>query len=145
MAVVLVEKVDLVGTSARGASLRLFTMPSLELVTNVKLADPKAFALDFSKVGAETLGKPEGYITVNITYNETLTFAGTFDPAYVLSIISLDNLNPEANERYSKVLSEYFAKKLGAPSDRGYIVFIDPGRANIGYKGTTFATIFGKQ
>jgi phenylpyruvate tautomerase len=40
------------------------------------------------KVGAETLGKPEGYITVNITHNETLTFAGTFDPAYVLSVVS---------------------------------------------------------
>lgn len=32
MAVVLVEKVDLVGTSARGASLRLFTMPDRKSV-----------------------------------------------------------------------------------------------------------------
>ena len=35
-------------------------------------------------------------------------------------------------------MSEYFAKKLGAPSDRGYIAFIDPGRANIGYVDHTF-------
>ncbi|KAF8191487.1 Tautomerase/MIF superfamily, partial [Mycena galopus ATCC 62051] len=96
------------------------------------------------QIGAETLGKPEAYITVSITHNKTLTFGGTFEPAFALTIVSLDNVNPEANEKYSAILSEFFKEKLGIPNDRGYINFCDPGRAFLGYKGTTFATIFGK-
>ncbi|KAJ7273037.1 Tautomerase/MIF superfamily [Mycena rebaudengoi] len=119
-------------------------MPYLELMTNVHIPNDTEFALEFSKVGAKVLGKPEAYITVSITYNKTLTFAGTLEPAFALSVTSLDNLNPEANEKYSAALSQFFHEKLGTPSDRGYIVFNDPGRGFIGYKGTTFATIFAK-
>lgn len=35
--------------------------------------------------------------------------------------VSLDNINPEANEAYSKALFEFVGKKLGAPGDRGYM------------------------
>ncbi|KAJ8480882.1 hypothetical protein ONZ45_g15497 [Pleurotus djamor] len=119
-------------------------MPTLSLVTNVKLDDPKAFVIKFSKFGAETLGKPEVYISVNYTYNETLTFAGSLDPAFNLSIKSLDNLSPEQNEEYSKKIFPFFEKELGVPGNRGYIDFIDPGRTHMGFKGTTFGTIFGK-
>jgi len=77
-----------------------------------------------------------------ITYNETLTFAGTFDPAISLRIDSLDNINRQANEKYSKAFFDFFQKKLGVPADRGYITFIDPGRENMGYNGSTVATIF---
>ncbi|KAJ7221688.1 Tautomerase/MIF superfamily [Mycena pura] len=117
-------------------------MPYLELMVNVDIKDEKAFALELSKVGAEALGKPEAYITVSVTVNQTLTFAGTFDPAFSLSVVSLDNLGPEQNEKYSAILSKFLDDKLGIPSDRGYICFQDPGRGYLGYKGTTFATIF---
>ncbi|TFK34847.1 Tautomerase/MIF superfamily [Crucibulum laeve] len=120
-------------------------MPSLQLTTNVKIHDAKAFAIEFSKLGADTLKKPETYITVSITYNETLTFAGTFDPAFTLSIVSLDNLNPSANEVYSKVFFDFFEEKLGVKNSRGYIVFTDPGREYLGHQATTFGTIFGKK
>ncbi|ETW85382.1 hypothetical protein HETIRDRAFT_470362 [Heterobasidion irregulare TC 32-1] len=117
-------------------------MPTLALTTNVKLADPKAFALEFSKAGAQILGKPEAYISVLYHYEEILTFNGTFDPALSLEITSLDNISPEANEVYSKALFEFFEKHLGVSSARGYINFNDPGRAFLGYKGTTFEQIF---
>ncbi|KAG6918012.1 hypothetical protein DXG01_016864, partial [Tephrocybe rancida] len=139
------------------------SMPSLELSTNVKIDNPKDFALGFSKFSADTLAKPEDYITVKYIYNETLTFRGTFDPAFTLNVISLDNLNEELNEKYSKAFFDYFKKNLGIQGDRGYMyvtpfrvrvgdcftrsllsTFIDPGRGFLGYQGTTFATIFGK-
>ncbi|KAK7006751.1 Tautomerase/MIF superfamily [Favolaschia claudopus] len=106
-------------------------MPYLELMVNIQ-------------VGAEILGKPEAYITTSITYNKTLTFAGTLDPAFALTIISLGNLSAEKNERYSAALAQFFKDKLGIASDRGYINFHDPGNGYLGFKGTTFATIFGK-
>ncbi|RDB24014.1 Macrophage migration inhibitory factor [Hypsizygus marmoreus] len=119
-------------------------MPALQLTTNVKVADPKAFALEFSKFSADILGKPELYISVNYTYSETLTFGGTFDPAFTLSIFSLDNLSLERNEVYSKGYFDFFKEKLGVAGNRGYVTFIDPGRGFLGHQGTTFATIFGK-
>ena len=120
-------------------------MPALNLVTNVKIADPKAFALEFSRLGAEVLKKPEQYISVVINYNETLTFDGNFEPAIQLRIDSLDNLNHEANEEYSKRFFAFFEEKLGVPGSRGYITFVDPGRSFIGHEGTTFGSIFGKK
>ncbi|KAG6898237.1 hypothetical protein C0992_002251 [Termitomyces sp. T32_za158] len=119
-------------------------MPILELSTNVKITDPKKFALEFSKFSADTLKKPEVYITVKYVYNETLTFQGTFDPAFTLTVYSLDNLNEHENEMYCKLFFGFFMEKLRIPGDRGYITFIDPGRGFIGYMGTTFAKIFGK-
>lgn len=45
---------------------------------------------------------------------------------------SLDNINREVNEKYSKAFFDFFQKKLGVPGNRGYIAFIDPGRGNMG-------------
>ncbi|PBK87420.1 Tautomerase/MIF [Armillaria gallica] len=121
-------------------------MPSLELKTNAVISDPKAFALEFSKVSesARILGKPEAYISVSVTPVPIITFAGTTDPAFTLLVTSLDNLSPEKNERYSNELAAFLSKSLSLPHDRGYITFLDPGRAYLGYQSTTFATIFGK-
>jgi len=120
-------------------------MPTLELTTNVNVPDTKAFALEFSKFSAKTLGKPEVYITTNMRYSECQTFNGTFDPAFTMTVYSLDNINTEANERYSKAFFDFFQEKLGVPGDRGYITFIDPGRGFIGHQGTTFATLFANK
>ncbi|KAF7305175.1 hypothetical protein MKEN_01232700 [Mycena kentingensis (nom. inval.)] len=121
-------------------------MPSLNLMVNTPVpGDEQQFALDFSKFSAETLEKPEAFISVSITVNKTLTFAGNFKPAFQLSVISLDNLTDELNEVYSAKLSKYLFEKLGIESDRGYVSFVDPGRGFIGFKGTTFTTIFGKK
>jgi hypothetical protein len=67
----------------------------------------------------------------------------------------LDNLNTEANEKYSKAFFDFFNEKLGIEGDRGYVsvrfilgsnleaelseslvvpfrTFIDPGRGFMG-------------
>ncbi|EIW60867.1 Tautomerase/MIF [Trametes versicolor FP-101664 SS1] len=116
-------------------------MPSLELKTNVFIADPKAFSLEFSKFAAETLNKPESYISVSYLYQEHLTFAGSFDPAFLLYITSLNNINPEVNQQYSKAFFAYFKEKLSVEGTRGYITFSDPGRDYLGYNSTTVAAI----
>ncbi|PCH38465.1 Tautomerase/MIF [Wolfiporia cocos MD-104 SS10] len=130
-------------------------MPILELKTNVPLADPKPFLLEFSKVSrtvrslaasqelkieqfaAATLGKPELYISVSYHYNENLTFNGSLEPAFLMTVTSVDNLTPVRNRVYSKAFFDYFESKLGIANDRGYITFFDPGKANLGHKATT--------
>ncbi|THG96860.1 hypothetical protein EW026_g5042, partial [Hermanssonia centrifuga] len=63
-------------------------MPLLELQTNAKLDDPKAFIKEFSELAAELLKTPLEYICVNYKYSEHLAFAGTFEPALLLSVVS---------------------------------------------------------
>ncbi|KAJ7826643.1 Tautomerase/MIF superfamily [Mycena leptocephala] len=119
-------------------------MPTLDLIVNVQIANELDFALEFAKVGAKALGRPESFFSTIVSYNKTLTFGGTLEPAFALTVTSLDNLNPEANEKYSAIFSEFLKSELGIPNDRGYINFCDPGRGFIGYKGTTFATLWEK-
>ncbi|KAI5118420.1 hypothetical protein M0805_005504 [Coniferiporia weirii] len=113
-------------------------MPGLQLTTNVKVEDPKAFVLEFSKLAAQTLGKPESYISVSYSYEEALSFAGTFEPAFLMTVTSLGNINAQANVGYSKSFFEFFKEKLGIQDNRGYITFNDPGRENMGFKSSTF-------
>ncbi|KAI0033305.1 Tautomerase/MIF [Vararia minispora EC-137] len=107
-------------------------MPLLAITANVKPTDVKAFVLDFHKFAMTTLNKPEHAVSVSFDYQEHFSFGGTFEPAFVLGITSLDNLTPEQNEVYSKAFFEYFQRTLGAPDHRGYIRFDDPGHAAIG-------------
>lgn len=45
---------------------------------------------------------------------------------------SLDNISEQQNEEYSKGFFKFFEEKLGTTGSRGYVTFIDPGRANMG-------------
>ncbi|KAF9234039.1 Tautomerase/MIF superfamily [Melanogaster broomeanus] len=119
-------------------------MPLLSLTTNVKFASEdatKAFVSDFSKFAATVIGKDEAFFSVNFSYNPYLTFAGTFDPAIMLSVTSLFNTNAANAQLWSKAFADYFQEKLGVPSERGYIAFLDPGPEFIGARGTTVAAL----
>ncbi|EKM83072.1 hypothetical protein AGABI1DRAFT_111593 [Agaricus bisporus var. burnettii JB137-S8] len=59
------------------------------------------------------------------------------------SLASIDNLQPEMNEGYSKKIFEWLDVKLGVKHDRGYILFTDPGSGQIGYMSTTLRKILG--
>jgi phenylpyruvate tautomerase len=75
---------------------------------------------------------------VKVQDDLTLTFAGTFDPAYVANIYCIGKISPEMNNNTSAGLSELLSKELGLPNDRGYICFFDMKASNIGYQGATF-------
>ncbi|KAJ7747627.1 Tautomerase/MIF [Mycena maculata] len=115
-------------------------MPILELTTNVKVSDPKQFSLDLNTEAAKVLGMGP-YVTVSYNYNETVTFAGTHAPAFIMRVTTLGN-STDKNEQFSKALFAHLEAALGTPSDRGYIIFNDPSHINLGHKGTTFATLF---
>ncbi|KAF9228707.1 Tautomerase/MIF [Gyrodon lividus] len=120
-------------------------MPLISLTTNVKFESEeatKAFVTDFSKFCAKTIGKDEKLFSVNFTYNAYLTFAGTFEPAIMLSTTSLYNTNPSNSQLWAKAFADYFEEKLGVPSDRGYMAFLDPGPAFIGTRGSSVEALF---
>ncbi|EJD40732.1 Tautomerase/MIF [Auricularia subglabra TFB-10046 SS5] len=119
-------------------------MPYLSLVSNVKPADLLGFVKDLSELASKTLEKPEKFMAIDYRYNEHLSFAGTFEPAFILSIGSLINVNPETNDQFSGIFFAFLKEKLGVPGNRGFIAFSDPGPAYIGHDGTTMAKIFDK-
>ena len=75
---------------------------------------------------------------VKIQDELTLSFAGTFDPAFTANIYSIGKITPEMNTNTSAGLAEFLDKELGLPSDRGYISFFDMKGTNMGFKGKTF-------
>lgn len=94
------------------------------------------------------MGKPEQFMSVSYTHNDTLTFNGSFDPAFQLTIVrtlaahclflmpvktSLFNINAQANQQYAHKISVFLKEKLGVSDERGYITFFDPGAENLGY------------
>jgi len=80
---------------------------------------------------------------VSYKYNEYFSFAGNFEPAFLLELTSAGITTPEKNEEYCKDLFAFFHKELGVPGDRGYIKFHDAERTNLGFQGTTVAKLFG--
>ncbi|KAI0027977.1 Tautomerase/MIF superfamily [Vararia minispora EC-137] len=118
-------------------------MPKLSLISNVKPIDVAAFILEFQKFAGATFKSPEAYMATSFEYQQHLCFAGTFEPAFLLTVGSLGNINPENNVAFSKAFFEYLGRTLGVPDDRGYISFHDAGRANVGFKSTTMAKLLG--
>ncbi|KAI0035652.1 Tautomerase/MIF superfamily [Vararia minispora EC-137] len=96
-------------------------MPTLCVTSNVKPGDLKAFNLELSQLAAKTFNKVERIILVSFDYQPHMSFAGTFEPAFLLAINSVGNMTPENNIVYSKIFFDFFGRTLGAPDDRGYM------------------------
>ena len=43
---------------------------------------------EFLQISSSILNRPEEYVNVVIQYDETLAFGGTFEPAFILRIVS---------------------------------------------------------
>ncbi len=54
---------------------------------------------------------------------------------------SLDNINHEVNEQYSKVLFKFLEDKLGVPGDRGYMCVPKTHHTIIHFSGSQFFLI----
>ncbi|KAG6887760.1 hypothetical protein C0995_013012 [Termitomyces sp. Mi166 len=112
-------------------------MPIVELNTNVKVDDVKAFTVSMNKASAAAFGM-DGYVTCSYHYDESLIFAGTHAPAFVMRVTTLGN-GTDKNEGFAKSLFGFLEKELGVPENRG--IFNDPGTVNLAHKSTTFAVL----
>jgi phenylpyruvate tautomerase len=117
-------------------------MPVLTLQTNVGAQSiPATFAADLVEVVASALGKPKSYVVVNIQADQNINWGGSAAPAALATLMSIGQINPEANKNTSALISNHLEKALHVPADRFYLTFQDVEPANIGYNGTTFAEI----
>jgi hypothetical protein len=114
-------------------------MPYVQVITNVKVENPKELIMEFSKLSSSALGKPEVYMALSYEYNEYLIFDGSFDPAFSVNLTCAGALDEMKNDEITRSLFEFLTTKLNVKADRGYINYYDPGYGFIGYDGTTVA------
>ena len=112
-------------------------MPFLKISTNTNIDNGQDLAKKASKLTADTLGKPESYVMVNIEDKQTLTFGGNDEPAAYLQLKSL-NLPEDKTADFSASLCAFINTELNIASERIYIEFVNPERHLWGWDGRTF-------
>lgn len=67
-------------------------------------------------------------VAVALHHGACLFFAGSFDPAYVMSVVALPSqLQPTTNKRNAALIQKHMAETLGVGPARGLLRFV-PGR-----------------
>ncbi|CAG9104034.1 unnamed protein product [Plutella xylostella] len=119
-------------------------MPHFRIETNLsKSKVPQDFVTKAIPVLAKALGKPEAYCVVSVIPDTIMSFGGSTEPCAIANLMSIGSLGVEQNKKHAKALFELVEKELGISNDRMYITFQDEPTGNVGFKGTTFHSIFG--
>ncbi|MDX8381965.1 MAG: phenylpyruvate tautomerase MIF-related protein [Ghiorsea sp.] len=112
-------------------------MPVLSIQTNVVVEAKDAFLQKASSLVANALSKPESYVMIHVTDNQTMSFAGTTEPLAYVELKSL-GLMEQQTKILSKKVSELLSQELHIEASRIYIEFSAPERAMFGWNGGTF-------
>ncbi len=112
-------------------------MPCLLLHTNVEVDDKKAFLSRCSALIATALAKPESYVLIKLSDQQTMLFGGSDAPLAFLELKSL-GLSTEQTADLSASLCAFMQTELGISGNRIYIEFTAPERAMFGWNGGTF-------
>lgn len=79
-------------------------------------------------------------IAVHVQHSQCIFFAGTFEPAYTVTVSALPSyVLPATNQRNAFVLSEHLEEALGVPKARGFISFVPIPEENVACNGKTVA------
>ena len=112
-------------------------MPVFRLSTNIAIEDKDDFLSQASTLVASILAKPESYVMIQLSDQQTMSFAGTSEPLAFCELKSL-GLNSSQTAELSKQLCDFLNAKLGIEVSRIYIEFSSPERAMFGWNGGTF-------
>lgn len=114
-------------------------MPYLKIETNVTLShdEKEGLMAESSKLLADLLQKPEGYVMISISTDAHLMFGGTTDPCAYLEFKSL-GLAESSTTLFSEAVTRLLGAKTGIHSNRIYIEFSSPERHMWGWNGGTF-------
>jgi len=112
-------------------------MPVMLIRTNIDVESAAPFLQEASSTIAAALGKPEGYVMVQLSAGEQMLFAGSDAPlAYVeLKSLGLQSSQTKAlSQKICGLLESHFAIEPA----RIYIEFAAPERAMFGWNSGTF-------
>lgn len=79
---------------------------------------------------------------VHVKHSACIFFAGTFEPAYIVTVSALASyVRPVTNRRNAYLLSEHLEEALGVPSQRGFIRFSALPEEAVAFNGKTMAQV----
>ncbi|KAJ2399145.1 hypothetical protein GGI23_002825 [Coemansia sp. RSA 2559] len=114
-------------------------MPLCQIITNTRPKDSKALSTKASSAVAELLSKPLGYVMTMVTYNSSLMFGGTDEPAAYVQIGSIGSVGGNNNIRIVAGITKLVAAELDVESSRIYVAIQDIDGAEFALNGSTFA------
>ena len=115
-------------------------MPFLKIQTNhaVDPSTAEELLAKASRLVAEKLGKPEGYVMVQLQKESPMLFAGSSAPLAYLELKSIGLPNNSTISDLSNALCTLIEQELSISKDRIYIEFTDAPRDMWGWNGGTF-------
>ena len=115
-------------------------MPLIKLDTTERLSDEdkRRLATRLSRLGAETIGKPESYVMVAVADGVTMLHAGEPGPAAFVDVRSIGGLSGSVNRLLSEKICEALTEIAQVPGDRVYLNFTSLTAASWGHDGSTF-------
>ncbi|KAI9487880.1 MAG: Tautomerase/MIF superfamily [Benjaminiella poitrasii] len=116
-------------------------MPILEISSANAPKDLKTFTKRMNALFSELIGKPESFCMVTFTKVDTLFFAGSDEPGFLVKVGSIGHIDNDRNSKLAAAVTQELEKELGVKDNRGYFIFSDVSAENIGFKKDTFANI----
>jgi hypothetical protein len=103
-----------------------------------QVKDEFTLVTDMSYNLSQRYSRPESSIMVNVEHSACLLLAGSFEPAYILTITALPSqLQPVTNKRNSALIQSFMADILAVPPERGILRFQPIAEENLAINGTT--------
>ncbi|KAK4123443.1 Tautomerase/MIF [Parathielavia appendiculata] len=111
-----------------------------EVKTNVIISDEYTFITEFSYQLSTRYQRPVSSIVVTLQHGACMSFGGSFDPAYVMSVYALPSqLLPTTNKRNAALIQKHMHGALGVDPARGFLRFVPVPEEHLACNGKTMA------
>ncbi|WIA08676.1 hypothetical protein OEZ85_008103 [Tetradesmus obliquus] len=115
-------------------------MPTCNIITNVpgNSLDNSDILKALSKAVASSVGKPEQWVMCSLTTDKPMIYGGVEAPCAYGELISIGAIGGEKNKAISTAIAAVLQQKLNVDPSRFYLKFVDVGRSDFGWNGSTF-------
>ncbi|KAH6624833.1 Tautomerase/MIF superfamily [Chaetomium sp. MPI-SDFR-AT-0129] len=111
-----------------------------EVKTNVIIRDEFAFITELAYHLSTRYQRPVSSIVITLHHGACMFFAGSFDPAYTMSVAALaTQLQPTTNKRNAALIQRHMAETLGVSPERGLVRFVPVQEEHLASGGKTVA------
>ncbi|KAI1495761.1 Tautomerase/MIF [Biscogniauxia marginata] len=122
------------------AELKTNVIASLPPTDLADIKDEFSFITDLSYHLSNRYQRPISSVAITLNHGSCMMFAGSFDPAYTLTVYALPSLvQPITNKRNAALVQRHLQESLGVVPSRGYIHFVATPEENIAIGGKTVA------
>ncbi|MCJ1408265.1 hypothetical protein MMC19_002339 [Ptychographa xylographoides] len=103
-----------------------------------QVKDEYTFLTTLTSHLATRFQRPLSSIAISLSHSACLIYAGSFDPAYILTLTALAfQVQPTTNKRNAALVQAFVAKSLNVPASRGVLRFVGVQEADWATNGVT--------